>query len=229
MKYGKVIEGNLVIKKGCKDDFSEVVTITGYCNIWADVKFEAPKLENIGGYCDIWADVKFEASKKLKKNNPETASYCAKFTFNNFFKLGFLFADGILAKFLSKKTNKNGTNIYKIQIVGKTKISYCIEVNGIFSHGDTIKEAKESLLYKIADRDTSKYDNYTLETVVTFEDAIKMYRCITGACEAGTRHFVENVLSKKKKKYTVQEIIEETNGQYNSDVFANFFKKKCEV
>ena len=300
MKYGKVIEGNLIVKKGCKDDFSNVVKITGYCDIYSDVELpkleniggscyihsdvelpkleniggycdiysdvefkapkleniggscyiysdvefkapkleniggycyiysdvELPKLENIGGYCYIYSDVEFKASKKLKKNNPETAAYCAQFTFNNFFKLGFLFADNILAKLLSKRTNKNGTNVYKIQLVGQTKISYCIEVNGVFSHGGTIKEAKASLLYKISDRDTSKYDNYTLDTIITFEDAVKMYRCITGACEAGTRHFVESVLKNKKKKYTVREVIEETKGQYNNEVLAEFFNYK---
>ena len=62
-------------------------------------------------------------------------------------KLGFLFADNILARIVTKKKN-----VYKIQIVGQTKISYCIEVDGTFSHGATLKEAKESLIYKISDR-----------------------------------------------------------------------------
>ena len=49
MKYGKIIKGNLVITKNCKDDFSEVVEIKGYCDIHSDV--ELPKLTTIGGYC----------------------------------------------------------------------------------------------------------------------------------------------------------------------------------
>ena len=137
--------------------------------------------------------------------------------------MGFLFADNILAKIIGKKKN-----VYKIQICGQTKISYCIEVDGVFSHGETIKQAKESLLYKISDRDTTKYDNYTLDTVVTFEQAIKMYRCITGACESGTKHFVENVLQDKRKKYTVKEVIELTKGQYNNKQLQEFFKNKWE-
>lgn len=51
-----------------------------------------------------------------------------------------------------------------------------------------------------------------------------MYRVITGACEAGTRNFVEG-LSKRKKKYTVAEIIEQTKGQYGNDTFKEFFKQ----
>jgi len=30
MKYGKIIDGSLIIGKGCKDDFSEVEEIKGY-------------------------------------------------------------------------------------------------------------------------------------------------------------------------------------------------------
>ena len=262
MKYGKIIEGTLIIKKGCKDDFSDVVEIKGSCYIWSNVEFKAPKLENIGGscdigsnvefkapkleniggYCDIWSNVElpkleniggycdigsnveFKTSKKLKKNNPDTAKLCAEITFNKFFKAGFVFADNILARFVSKKTGKNGVTVYKVKLLGQTQISFCIEANGVFSHGATLKEAKESLIYKISDRDKSMYENYTLETVVTFEDAIKMYRVITGACEAGTRNFVEG-LTKRKKKYTVAEIIKETQGQYGNDTFKEFFEK----
>ena len=51
-----------------------------------------------------------------------------------------------------------------------------------------------------------------------------MYRVITGACEAGIRNFVEG-LSKKKKKYTVAEIIKETAGQYGNEEFKKFFER----
>ena len=144
------------------------------------------------------------------------------FTFNCFLNLGFFWADGILAKFISKKQNKE-TTVYKVQILGQSKISYCVEANGIYSHGDTIKEAKDSLIYKISNRDTSIYESFTLDTVVTFEDAVKMYRAITGACEGGTRHFCENVLRDKRKKYTVKEVIELTKGQYNNEKLGQFF------
>ena len=99
-----------------------------------------------------------------------------------------------------------------------------VEKDGVYSHGATLKEAKESLIYKISDRDKSMYEDYTLETVVTFEDAVKMYRVITGACEAGTRNFVES-LTKRKKKYKVAEIIEQTQGQYGNETFKEFFEQ----
>ena len=115
-------------------------------------------------------------------------------------------------------------NVIKGVFLDSLKPCYVVEKDGIYSHGATLKEAKDSLIYKILNRDTSMYEKYTLDTVVTFEEAIKMYRVITGACEAGTRNFVEG-LPKRKKKYTVAEIIEQTKGQYGNDTFKEFFKQ----
>lgn len=100
-----------------------------------------------------------------------------------------------------------------------------MEVDGIFSHGDTVKEAKKDLRYKICHRDTSTYNDFTLDTVVTFDEAIAMYRTITGACSAGTKHFCTTGLKVKKDKYTVQEVIKLTKGQYNHEKLVEFFKR----
>ena len=105
------------------------------------------------------------------------------------------------------------------------EITYIVEKDGVYSHGKTIKEARESFIYKISNRDTSAFGNMTLDTVVSFEEAVKMYRVITGACEFGTKSFV-NRLEKVKKEYTVAEIIKLTSGQYGADTFKNFFKEK---
>ena len=115
-------------------------------------------------------------------------------------------------------------NIIKGLYFDNLKPCYVVEKDGVYSHGDTLKEAKDSLIYKITNRDTSMYKDYTLETKVTFEEAVKMYRVITGACEGGTRNFVENVLKNKKKKYAVKEVIEETQGQYGHDRLKEFFE-----
>ena len=113
-------------------------------------------------------------------------------------------------------------NVSKVWLLGKDHESYLVENDGIYAHGKTLKEARESLLYKIGDRDTSFYDGYTIETVVTKQEAIKMYRVITGACEYGVKTFVDNQKT-RKRKFTVQEIIELTKGQYGHDAFSEFF------
>lgn len=60
---------------------------------------------------------------------------------------------------------------------------------------------------------------------MTYSEAIECYRVITGACSAGTRNFCENILTVKKNKYTIKEIIELTRGQYGSEIFKDFFAK----
>lgn len=129
--------------------------------------------------------------------------------------------DGIFSKVVSCRGN-----VYKICQIGESKERYLVTDGvGKWSHGDTLKEAKDDLIYKISNRDKSEYDNLTLESELTFAEAIEAYRVITGAYSVGTKMFVKNELSERKEKYTISEIIRITKGQYNSNVFERFFEK----
>ncbi len=130
-----------------------------------------------------------------------------------------VYIDGIISIVISKHKN-----VYKVRNLGETQESFIVQDGDVYSHGSTIQEAKDSLIYKISNRDTSKFDNYTFKTELTLKEAIEMYRVITGACESGTRYFVENILTDKKEKYTVQEVITLTQGQYNHEKLVEFFK-----
>ena len=145
----------------------------------------------------------------------EDVEYCL---YNKEFR-EYLEADGILSAVLHKRGK-----VYKIMKFGEDKETYLIEDNGVFSHGDTIKQARESFIYKISDRDTTKYKDMTLDTKLTKKEAIEMYRVITGACESGTRYFMDNS-GIKKKTATIAEIIELTKGQYGHGSLVEFFKK----
>ena len=120
-------------------------------------------------------------------------------------------------------TNNRLKNAFKVKVKGK--IQSVVTDGEHFSHGETIKQAKEDLKFKISDRDTSEYKNYTLDTSVTQAEAIRMYRIITGACEAGTKHFVSS-LPKLKRKYKISEIIKLTKGQFGAETFKKFFEGK---
>ena len=237
MQYTGIIETDLIIKKG--DDISLVTeikgnftiesgehksanlqSIGGYVDVRTNAKLTIPVCQSIGGYVNVRTNAELTIPENCKKNDPSnTAQGVTKeFNFNCFLELGFLFADGILAKILSVKNN----TIFKIQICGKTEVSYCIKKGNTFAHGDTIKQARESFIYKISDRDTTKYKGLTLDTVLTKNEAIQMYRTITGACERGTRYFVES-LSNCPEKATIKEIIELTNGQFGSNSLVEFF------
>ena len=129
-----------------------------------------------------------------------------------------IIADGILSKVVSQKGD-----IYKVINHGKTEKTYLIKSGDKYSHGETLKKAKDSLIYKLADRDTSKYEDLTLKSILTKDEAIVCYIAITGACASGTKYFVETQ-EKLKTKYSIKEIIEATKGQYGNDSFAKFFK-----
>ena len=129
----------------------------------------------------------------------------------------YILVDGILSEVISKHGNS-----WKTHRVGKKDTEYIIsDGEGRYSHGATIKEARDSLFYKLKDRDTSEYKKMTPDTVLSFADAIQCYRAITGACEAGTRGFIET--HGKQKKYTIAEMVQITKGAWGSDTFSKFF------
>jgi hypothetical protein len=129
--------------------------------------------------------------------------------------------DGMFTEVISRKGL-----IWKVNKVNKAKILYIVfDGNGRAAHGATIKEAKASLIYKITDRDTSRYTNLTLSSVLGFPQMVELYRVITGACAAGTRSFVES-MQIEQKDYSIKEVIKMTEGQYGNQSLVEFFKGK---
>jgi hypothetical protein len=112
--------------------------------------------------------------------------------------------------------------VYQVVIVGKSKTSYLVTDGTNWSHGDTIKEAKADLVYKVTDRKPEQYTGLGLDSKLSFEEAVACYRCITGACAAGVKHFVDES-GAKSSEYTIQSIIDLTKGRYGHESFAQFF------
>ena len=203
-----------------KVSLPKLTTIGGYLDC-GSAKVSFPKLTTIGGYLDC-GSAKVSLPKLKYKNDTKRAKARVRSAFR---RKGFVLFDGILAEIIDTKTRAYGS-LHKLRVVGSHKVSFCIEANGVFSHGDTVKEARESLLYKISNRDKSAYEGWTLDKVITKKQAIESYRVITGACESGTRHFVEKQ-GELKCKYTVAEIIQLTDGQFGNDEYRAFFDKQA--
>ena len=130
----------------------------------------------------------------------------------------YIYADGILTHIRANR-HINGYDLY----VGKIKEHNVISDGKHYAHCRTFKEGVANLLFKNAkDRGAEQYKDLTLDSTVTKDEAITMYRIITGACRQGTERFV-NSLGKLKDTYTVKEIIKLTKGQYNSECFEEFF------
>jgi hypothetical protein len=127
--------------------------------------------------------------------------------------------DDRFSEVISKKHN-----IWKLKDIGKNDIYYLVsDGQGKYAHGETIKEAKADLIYKISNRDKSVFANLNINKKLSFQKSIEVYRVITGACMAGVKNFLENSQT-AKKYYTISEIASITNGQFGNQEFRNFFK-----
>ena len=123
----------------------------------------------------------------------------------------------------SEVISKKG-NVWKLKDICKDKIYYLVtDGNGKYAHGDTIKQAKDDLIYKISNRDVSQYQNIDLDEKYSFVECITMYRSITGSCSTGVKNFIETN-GIKKQSYSVNDIIGITKNNYGNESFNKFFK-----
>ncbi|MGL5979800.1 MAG: hypothetical protein ACRCZY_02775, partial [Phocaeicola sp.] len=165
----------------------------------------------VGGSLDLEGTSITDTSKVNRK-----APLLLKWIDGKFIKI-----DGIFSEVLSHRGN-----IYRTKQIGNSEISYLVtDGNGKWSHGKTLKDAKSDLIFKIADRDKSRYEYLTLDSILTYEEAIECYRVITGACAYGTKMFVEGNSDVVKEHYSIKEMIELTNSQYGGIIFKEFFLK----
>ena len=136
----------------------------------------------------------------------------------------YIFADGILTHICGKPHKRGKYTYYNGRIKGKNVI-----FDGEnYAHCKDFKSGVIDLQYKAAkDRGAEQYKKLNLDSVVTYNEAVIMYRVITGACSAGTAQFVNN-LRERKEKYTIAEVIQITDGQYGSTIFKRFFTAKEE-
>ena len=133
----------------------------------------------------------------------------------------YILIDGIFSEVIHKKGN-----VYKVKKYATEKTFYIVTDGiGNYSHGDSVKEAKEDLIFKISNRSKDDYKELTIESKLSFDEAVKCYRVITGACQFGVKDF----LSRKnisRRKMTIGKMIELTQGEYGNQQFSKFFNQK---
>jgi hypothetical protein len=223
----KVFEGDLTVENGKTYLYTK---ITGSLYISADAKLPAltsvggalyisadaklPALTSVGGPLDISADAKLDAPN-ANKNDSTAVQKCRTMLLSSFAASGFSFADRILARIVSQRGP-----VSRVVICGKTEVSYLVTDGDAFSHGKTLDEARDGLLFKIGKRDPEEFKAWTLASVVTKRDAIRAYRTITGACESGVRYWMEQRNTPENIK--VEEIIKLTEGAYGNKAFKEF-------
>jgi len=125
-----------------KAAFPKLTSVGGsiYCR-GADTKAAFPKLTSVGGSIDCrGANTKFP-NVKTKDPNCPAINLSTRALIASFAAAGFFFADGILSKIISHK-KQGSVTVYSVALCGQTKKSFVVDKNGIYSHGETIKEAK---------------------------------------------------------------------------------------
>ena len=212
------VGADLYIQPSAKLEAPALTSVGGHLSIQPSAKLEAPALTSVGGTLYIQPSAKLEAPKVIY-NDKNALALCRKSLNDSFAKNGFVLADGILAKLISRRGP-----VSRVIICGKNEISYLVTDGENYAHGKTLKEARESLIYKITSRDTSEFKVWRLDEIVTKRDAIRAYRAITGACEAGVRTWMEQ--RKTPESISIKDIIKLTEGSYGAREFKEFFENK---
>ena len=218
------IGGYVTISDEGKAEFPALKAIGGYVYIYGEGKAEFPKLTEIGGDVRVYGSAEFPENYKQNTQKGEfIRQKLSERLRKKFFIKGLIFADGILTRLISKRKLGKIT-FYKTRKLGSKKIIYIARKGSLFSHGETQKQAFKDLRYKISDRNTEKYTNWTIEIIKPIDEIISSYRTITGACFEGTKMFCEG--KKLPKKMSIKKAIELTLGQYGNKQYAKFFEVK---
>ena len=193
----------------------ENLTVGGWLDLNGTKITSLPENLTVGGWLDLRKtpiESKKEEAKKIKRLKN-----------GDYVEGRYLYCDDTLIHV--KRKRKSGEYTY---YVGKIKGMNAIYDGENYAHCKDFRDGVNDLEFKKAEyRGADQYRDYTMDTVVSFEDAKTMYRIITGSCKAGTEQFV-NGLRSVKEQYTVREIIEITKNAYRGEVFKSFFDKKEE-
>ena len=207
--------GGYIDARGATVDFPKLTSVGGYIDATgATVDF--PKLTSVGGYICADGNTKATFPKLTKQNDDNAMDKCLKKLEKSFEKSGYSFSDGILSEIVQRKGN-----LYRVKICGKTKISYLVTDGNSWSHGKSLKEARDGLMFKIGNRNTSEFKSWNLDKIISKRDAIRAYRMITGACEQGVREWMRQ--RQTPDKISVKDLIKLTKNAYGNEAFEKFF------
>jgi hypothetical protein len=213
------IGGSLYIRSNAEFSAPQLKTVGGSIEIYSNV--ELSQLKTVGGYLDIYSNAEFSAPQLTNKNFARNMKDGDE-------RHGFIKADNMIIQFTSKRIRTIGGIKYLVYKTPFIKIKYVINKTGSenWSHCSNMKSGILDIRFKEAKRDIEQYKDYSLKDKISYEDAVILYRVITGACQQGTQQFIDNNKEiAKKTEFTIQEIIDLTQGQYGNESLQDFFKE----
>ena len=191
----------------------EGLTVGGSLDLSGTGITALPEGLTVGGYLDLrGTGIKNTRKERRKVKHLQNGDYVAG---------RYIFCDNMLTHV--KKVKQVGQyTLYVGKIPGRNVVSDGTN----YAHCAKLRDGIADLAFKsAADRGADQYKGMSLDTELTVEQAVTMYRIITGACRQGSQAFVDS-LGELKGKYTIREAIELTKGQYNADKFAEFFEEE---
>ena len=210
---GLTVGDSLYLRDTQITSLPEGLTVGGWLDLSGTQITSLPEGLTVGGSLDLRGTQITDKDKEYKKVCPlKDGDHTDKY----------IYCDSILTHIKSKK------HIGKYTFyVGKIKGRNVVTDGEAYAHCSSFKEGVLDIEFKKSkDRGAEQYSNLRLDSVLTYDEAVVAYRVITGACRQGTQQFLDN-LRKKKKSYTVAEIIELTKGQFGNTTFADFIKRNA--
>lgn len=114
------------------------------------------------------------------------------------------------------------------------KPCYVVKQDGLFAHGETLKEAFAALQEKLFDKMTveERIDAFLKEIKNNTEYPAKIFydwhHRLTGSCEFGRNQFIKNHNIKLDQLMTVNEFIELTKNDYGDEIIKKLEKRLSE-
>lgn len=219
-----IVNGFLGLAHTCLHKLPEYLTVKGNLDLmFTEIEF-LPSTIRVGGEMHTYSS----RISELSFVDQEVPADIEKRIWQ---KSGYLSIDGQLVQVLSEYDG-----YWEIQAFPEAQMDdedmladnhgYIVtDNNGSYAHGETLDDAWDELKFKLARRDMAEYEMLSLNSELSYDEAIVCYRVITGACRMGVEHFLKRNLKERKAHYSVQEIIELTEGQYGSKEFKSFFLK----
>ena len=198
------------------------LTVGGYLDLEGTNISSLPDNLTVGGYLGLSGT----NIKQIDKKSVKGISKDFYIKYRNYIETQLTWKDGKYRKIdgIFCEVIKQNKNILTVKIANKK--AYIFVKDGIYAHGNSVKQAYFDWLFKTSDRDTSRYKDLKPNSKNSLEFWVIAYRTITGACSFGTNSYLENNKDKYKSEMTLEEVFKATEGQYGSSTFKAFFNNK---
>ncbi len=209
LESGLIVDGSLYLSHTKITSIPNNLTVGGSLYLSYTKITSLPDNLTVGGSLNLRGTIFYGEDIKYNKLNDRTITD------------KYIYVDDILTVYNKVKKHKEYT-IY-ITPFKNTSRAYVITNGKHYAHCKEIKQGILDIKFKEAERDLSKYRDLGLDHKMSYENAIIMYRVITGACSGGIQNFLDTHNLSQQKKYSVREVIELTKGQYGNVQLQEYF------